>query len=353
MNKPVIVGRKIRIAIVGLGRISKNHIASIEQFKDDLELVGVCDTDSSVLEEAAAVTGAKAYSSLTAMLSESGADIYSLCTPSGLHSPQAIEIAEAGKNIISEKPMATTWNDGLKMVEASKRNNVWLFVVKQNRLNPTLHLVKKAIDENRFGQIYMVTINVFWSRPQEYYDQASWRGTWSMDGGTLMNQASHYVDLIDWLIGPVQSLQAYTATLARKIEAEDTAVLAIKWKSGAIGSLNATVLTYDKNFEGSLTILGENGTVRLGGIAVNEIQHWKFAEPSADDARVGEANYETSSVYGFGHRAYYANVIRTLRGEATSVIDGLQGLRSLEILSAAYKAAVEQRMVTLPLESGI
>jgi UDP-N-acetyl-2-amino-2-deoxyglucuronate dehydrogenase len=287
---------------------------------------------------------------LGALLSQSDADVVVLCTPSGQHSAQTVQIAAAGRHVITEKPMATRWADGKRMVEACDAANVRLFVVKQNRRNATLQLLKQAVDQKRFGRIYMVNLNVFWSRPQSYYDGAKWRGTWEFDGGALMNQASHYVDLVDWLIGPVESVQAYTATLARNIQVEDTAVVGIRWRSGALGSINATMLAYPKNYEGSITVLGETGTVRIGGVAVNNIEHWEFATPHASDAQVAEANYATTSVYGFGHPLYYDNVIGTLRGEVEAETDGREGLRSLEILIASYLSARDGRRVALPLE---
>ena len=246
--------------------------------------------------------------------------------------------------------MATRWADGLAMVKACDEAGVQLFVVKQNRRNATLQMLKRAVERRRFGRIYMVTINVFWQRPQEYYDGARWRGTWEFDGGALMNQASHYVDLVDWLIGPVESVQAYVATLARDIQVEDTATVGVRWRSGALGSINVTMLTYPRNLEGSITIIGEKGTVRVGGVAVNSIVHWEFAEPDADDDAVRTASYETTSVYGFGHPLYYENVIATLRGQASAETDGREGLRSLEILIASYLSARDGRRVALPLQ---
>jgi UDP-N-acetyl-2-amino-2-deoxyglucuronate dehydrogenase len=165
-----------------------------------------------------------------------------------------------------------------------------------------------------------------------------------------MNQASHYVDLLDWLIGPIESVQAFTGTLARDIQVEDTGVMSIRWRSGALGSMNVTMLTYPKNFEGSITIIGEKGTVRVGGVAVNEIQHWEFAEADQHGDDIQSASYETTSVYGFGHPLYYDNVIRSLRGEATPETDGREGLRSLEVLIAAYISARDGRRISLPLE---
>jgi UDP-N-acetyl-2-amino-2-deoxyglucuronate dehydrogenase len=246
--------------------------------------------------------------------------------------------------------MATRWQDGLRMVRRCDEAGVHLFVVKQNRRNPTLQLLRRAVERRRFGRIHMATINVFWARPQSYYDSAKWRGTWEFDGGALMNQASHYVDLADWLVGPVESVQAYVATLARNIQVEDTATVGLRWRSGALGSINVTMLAYPKNLEGSITILGESGTARIGGLAVNEIQHWEFADSDPDDERIKSASYETTSVYGLGHPLYYDNVVKTLRGEAVAETDGREGLRSLELLIASYLSARDGRRVALPLE---
>lgn len=347
---PPVTDRKIRFALVGCGRIAKNHFGAIQQHADRSELVGVCDINPQALAEAASSTGATPYSNLTEMLAKCDADALILTTPSGLHPEQAIQIAEAGKHVITEKPMATRWEDGKRMVAACDAAGVRLFVVKQNRRNATLQLLKNAVEKKRFGRIYMVNLNVFWTRPQEYYDSAAWRGTWEYDGGAFMNQASHYVDLVDWLIGPVESLQAYTATLERDIEVEDTGVISIRWRNGALGSMNVTMLTYPKNLEGSITILGEKGTVRIGGVAVNDVQHWEFAESDPDDDKIKDASYQTTSVYGFGHPLYYDNVIKVMRDEAEPETDGREGLRSLEVLIAAYLSARDGKRVALPLD---
>jgi UDP-N-acetyl-2-amino-2-deoxyglucuronate dehydrogenase len=341
---------RIRFAVIGCGRIATNHFEALRRHADRAELTAICDIDPIARAAAEKATGARGFGSLTETLRANVADVAVLCTPSGLHPWQAMEAARHGLHVVTEKPMATRWADGVKMVKACDEAGVHLFVVKQNRRNATLRLVKNAIDAKRFGRIYTVVINVFWSRPQSYYDSARWRGTWEFDGGALMNQASHYVDLLDWLIGPVESVQAYVATLARNIQVEDTASVAIRWRSGALGSLNVTMLTYQKNFEGSLTIIGENGTVRIGGVAVNEIQKWEFADHRPEDDSIAAASYETSSVYGFGHPLYYDNVLSALRGEAEPETDGREGLRSLEILIASYLSARDGRRVALPLE---
>jgi len=343
------ISEKIKLAIVGCGRISRNHFGSIEKHADDIELTAICDSNEEILHEHAQKYGVKGYTNMEDMLREGNVDLVAICTPSGLHAEQAALAARYGVHVLTEKPMATRWQDGMHMVKACDEAGVILFVVKQNRKNATLQLLKRAIEEKRFGRIYMVHINVFWTRPQEYYDQAKWRGTWELDGGAFMNQASHYVDLIDWLIGPVESVQAMTGTLARDIEVEDTGVMNIKWRSGALGSMSVTMLTYPKNLEGSITILGEKGTARIGGVAVNDIQNWEFEDPREYDIKIKEANYETTSVYGFGHPLYYKNVIDVLRGKTEPETDGREGLRSLELLIAAYISARDGKTVSLPL----
>lgn len=344
-----IKDRKIKIAIVGCGRVSERHFHAVDLHRERAEIVAVCDTDTQVLTKIADKTELPAYSSLETLLDNSQADVISLCTPSGLHPEQTILCAQAGRHVITEKPMATRLADGIRMVHACDQANVRLFVVKQNRLNPTLQLLRSAVKKKRFGRIYLVNLNVFWSRPQSYYDQAAWRGTWEFDGGAFMNQASHYIDLLDWLIGPIESVHAYTATLARNIEVEDSGVANIKWRSGALGSVNVTMLTYPKNLEGSITILGEKGSVKVGGIAVNTIQHWEFEQPDEDDEKVQVVNYATTSVYGIGHPLYYDNVIQALTGNAAPETDGREGLRSLETLIAIYLSARDGRRVSLPL----
>lgn len=350
LGEGAITGRRVRFAVVGCGRISEKHVDALQKHGDHAQIVAVCDVDEAALRAAVERTGARGFRRLEDLLEGSDADAVVLCTPSGLHAEQGILVAQSGRHVISEKPMATRWQDGKRMVQACDAAGVHLFVVKQNRQNATVQLLKRAIDGGRFGRIYMVNVNVFWNRPQSYYDSARWRGTWEFDGGALMNQASHYVDLLDWLIGPVESISAFTATLARNIQVEDTGVVNVRWRSGTLGSLNTTMLTYPRNLEGSITVIGENGTVRLGGVAINEIEHWEFATPHEDDLKVREASYETTSVYGFGHPRYYENVIATLRGEAQAETDGREGLRSLELLVGIYLSARDGRTVSLPLD---
>jgi len=345
----IINDRKIRMAIVGCGRISKNHFGSIEKHSDDIELVAINDTSADLLKAHEEKYKVKGYLQLEEMLKNEDLDLVAICTPSGVHPDQVATAAKHGVHVMTEKPMATRWKDGVRMVKACDDAGVRLFVVKQNRRNTTLQLLKRAVEEKRFGKIHMVHLNVFWARPQEYYDQAEWSGTWEFDGGAFMNQASHYVDLLEWLIGPIDKVQAMTST-TRDIEVEDTGVLNVRWRNGALGSMSVTMLTYPKNLEGSITILGEKGTVRIGGVAVNDIQHWEFEEPKDYDEQIKEANYQTTSVYGFGHPLYYNNVIEVLRGKAEPETDGREGLKSLEVLIAAYLSARDGKTISLPLE---
>jgi UDP-N-acetyl-2-amino-2-deoxyglucuronate dehydrogenase len=353
LNHSAVTDRKLRFALVGCGRIAANHMDSLARHAERAELVAVCDSDPAALAAAVTRTGAQGFAQYAQLLAQAeslGVDCVVLATPSGLHARQVTEAAQAGLHVMTEKPMATRWADGLAMVRACDEARVRLFVVKQNRRNRTLLLLRQAIQAGRFGRIYMVTVNVFWSRPQSYYDSAAWRGTWEFDGGAFMNQASHYIDLLDWMVGPVESVMAYTGTLARDIEVEDTGVAALRWRSGAMGSVNVTMLTHPKNLEGSITILGENGSVRVGGVAVNKIEHWAFAQPHEMDAGLDDASYQTTSVYGFGHPLYYDNVIRTLRGECEPETDGREGLKTLELLIAMYLSARDGKRVNLPLE---
>jgi len=351
-EKIIPSGQRIRIALVGCGRISKNHFDAIAKIAD-FELVSVCDIVPERAQQAGEAARVPWFTNLDTMLAEVPSDAVVVATPSGLHPQHGIAAAKAGRHVISEKPMAISLAAADALVQACDDQRVHLFVVKQNRLNPPIVLLKRAIDRGRFGRIYMANCTVRWTRPQEYYDQAPWRGTWEFDGGAFMNQASHYVDLVQWLVGPVESVMAKTATLARRIEAEDSGVAVLKFRSGAIGAIEVTMLTFPKNLEGSITILGEKGTVKIGGTAVNKVEHWQFADYDDDDKLVDQANTNPPSVYGFGHEGYYRNVVSVLRGEARPDTDGRAGRKSLELILGIYESAKTGRDVPLPLRVNI
>ena len=341
--------KKIKIAVVGCGRISEIHFSVIKKLEREFVLKAVCDNNHHVLMNHEKKYNVKGYSNLEEMLNYEELDLVVLCTPSGLHSKQTCLIASKAINVITEKPMATNLNDALNMIKACEENGVKLFVIKQNRNNPTIKVLKRAIDEKRFGKINLIQLNVFWTRPQSYYDQAKWRGTIDLDGGSLMNQASHYVDFIEWLFGPVEKVHCMSST-TREIEVEDTAVLNIKWCNGAIGSMSVTMLTYPSNLEGSVTVIGEKGTVKISGQAANKIEFWKFDDFKEYDKDIKALNYDIKSVYGYGHQLYYENVIKVLNDKKLPDTDGNQGLQSLKIILAAYLSAEKDKTISLPVE---
>jgi UDP-N-acetyl-2-amino-2-deoxyglucuronate dehydrogenase len=341
--------KQLRFGLVGCGRISKNHFDAMSQIPN-AEFVACCDIIKERAEEAAQTYNIKSiYTDYSSMLKNEKLDAVSICTPSGLHPQMGIEAAMHKFNVVTEKPMAINVKTADDLIKACDDNNVKLFVVKQNRLNATLQLLKSAIDKKRFGKIYLAQSNVFWQRPQSYYDQAPWRGTKELDGGAFLNQASHYVDAMYWLLGNVVSVRAEIATMARNIQSEDTGSAILCFESGAIATINVTMLSYPKNQEGSITILGEKGTVKIGGVAVNKIEKWEFEDYDDDDRIVTESNYQPPTVYGFGHNPYYHNVVNVLLGNALPSTDGRDGRKSVEIIQAIYQSALDSKKVTLPL----
>jgi UDP-N-acetyl-2-amino-2-deoxyglucuronate dehydrogenase len=342
--------KDFRLALAGCGRISVNHFDAIAKV-DGLSVSAVCDSVEERAKAAGEKLGVPWFTSYEKMLEKAQCEVVTIATPSGLHPAQGILAAKAGKHVVCEKPMAITLESADDLVHACDVAKVHLFVVKQNRLNATVQLLKRALDKGRFGRLYMANSTVRWARPQEYYDQAPWRGTWEFDGGAIMNQASHYVDLFQWLVGPVESVVAKTATMARKIEAEDSGAAVMRFRNGAIGVLEVTMLAFPRNLEGSFTLLGERGSVKLGGTAVNRIETWQFADYDDDDKLVEAANTAPPSVYGFGHEPYYRNVLKVLRGEAAADTDGRSGRKSLELILGIYESAKTGREVPLPLAS--
>ncbi|MEO8193651.1 MAG: Gfo/Idh/MocA family oxidoreductase [Gemmatimonadales bacterium] len=344
------IEKSFRIALVGCGRISRNHVDAVGRI-DGLELVAAADENESRARELAEPLGIPWFSSYERMLAEVECDVVAIATPSGLHAGQGVIAARAGKHVVMEKPMAISLKGADELVKACDEAHVSLFVVKQNRLNAPVQMLKRAVDKGRFGRLYMANCTVLWARPQEYYDQAPWRGTWEFDGGAFMNQASHYVDLIQWVMGPVESVMAKTATLARRIETEDTGVAILRFRSGALGVIEVTMLTYPRNMEGSITVLGEKGTVKIGGTAVNKVEHWEFADGEPEDEVARAIDSNPPNIYGYGHEGYYRNVLAVLRGEAKPDTDGRAGRKSLELILGIYESARTGREIPLPLKA--
>lgn len=330
----------INFALVGCGRISKRHSELLgENQIAGAQLVAVCDKIVSKAQVIADKYSIPVYSCLHDMMKAEKIDVVVVLTESGLHAQHTIELAPYGAHVVVEKPMALTLDDADAMIEACDKHGVKLFVVKQNRFNVPIVQLRKALDQGRFGKLIMGTIRVRWCRPQAYYDQDSWRGTWAYDGGVLTNQASHHVDLLEWMMGDVESVFAKSKNALADIEAEDTAVVILKFRNGALGVIEATTAIRPKDLEGSISILGETGSVEVGGFAVNEMKTWNFTEIHEEDGDVIEKySVNPPNVYGFGHQAYYEHVVDCLDNETAQLVDGLQGRKSLELINAIYES---------------
>jgi UDP-N-acetyl-2-amino-2-deoxyglucuronate dehydrogenase len=325
------------IAILGCGRISASHVAAIEKVSE-LNLVACCDILEDRAAETAAKTGCTAYTDYEKMLENENIDMIALCTPSGMHPDHAVAAAKAGVNVLSEKPLGTSLEKVDRAIEACDRAKVLYMEVKQNRLNPTIVLLRQALEAGRFGRIHMITSNVLWTRPQDYYDMAPWRGTWEFDGGCLANQAAHYVDMVQWMGGAVEQVHALSSTLGRRIEAEDTITVGLKFRNGAIGNINVSVLTYPRNLEGSITIMGDRGTAKIGGVAMNKVEIWDFDAPHQMDEQLGSVSYDPKSVYGGGHYVLYRDLPGMLEGTGNSYgfVTAREGRKTVEVLERAY-----------------
>jgi predicted dehydrogenase len=339
----------LNFALVGCGRISVKHSELLGNNKiKNSRLIAVCDID----EEKARKTGAKYkvpyYTCMDTMMQKENIDVVSILTESGNHAKHTIQLAKYGKHIIVEKPMALTLDDADAMIHACSENHCKLFVVKQNRFNLPVVQMRKALEAGRFGKLVMGTIRVRWCRDQKYYNQDKWRGTWALDGGVLSNQASHHIDLLQWMMGDVESVYAKSTTALVDIEAEDTAVAVLKFRSGALGVIEATTATRPIDLEGSLSIMGENGTVEIGGFAVNEIRHWNFKTKNDEDETIKtQFSVNPPSVYGFGHQAYYEDIVDSILNNKKSLIDGFEGKKSLELISALYESIETEKEVFL------
>ncbi len=330
----------LKIALVGCGRIAKKHSELLGNGEiEHAKLVAVCDIIEEKAKKIASQYNIPYYTDMDKMMENEDIDIVSVLTESGNHAKHVVRLSKYQKHIIVEKPMALTLPDADSMIRACSENNCKLFVVKQNRFNIPVVKLKEALDNGRFGKLVMGTVRVRWSRDQAYYNQSSWRGKWATDGGVLANQASHHVDLLQWLMGDVESVFAKSITALVDIEAEDTATVLVKFTNGALGIIEATTAVRPKDLEGSVSVLGETGTVEIGGFAVNEIKHWNFTNPIPEDETVKTKYFENPpNVYGYGHKAYYDDIINAVRNNTKSLIDGFEGRRSLELISAIYES---------------
>ncbi len=343
--------KKLKFGIVGCGRIFKKHAQTLTGFlSEKTELVAVCDVKKERAEKAGKEFGVPYYTSYDEMLEKHGdIDVVNILTESGNHARHTIDIASKyKKHIVVEKPMALTLEDADEMIRVCDAHRVKLFVVKQNRYNVPVMKLREALEAGRFGKLVMGTVRVRWCRPQAYYDQDAWRGTWSMDGGVFTNQASHHIDLLEWMLGEPISVFAKSRTALVNIETEDTGVAIIQFRNGVIGVVEATTATRPKDIEGSLTIMGEHGTVEIGGFAVNEMSLWNFADGVNDSEQVlSEYKEAPPNVYGYGHNKYLENVCDSIMQDKQALVDGLEGRKSLELINAIYESIETGREVFL------
>lgn len=311
-------------------------------------LASVCDVDAERARAFAMPYQVPACTSAEEMVKSASIDVAVVLVPSGLHAGIVNRLAPTVPAIVVEKPMALTLDDADQMIAACDRHRCRLFVVKQNRFNRPIVALRQALEAGRFGKLVMGTVRVRWCRPQSYYDAAKWRGTWAYDGGVLSNQASHHIDLLEWMMGPVDSVFAMSSRALARIEAEDTAGAVVRFRNGALGLIEATTATRPKDLEGSLSILGETGSVEVAGFAANELRTWAFSVPEPHDSTVRE-DYGTNPEHphGYGHAAYYEHVVSCLKNNTPQLVDGLEGRKSLELITAIYESVESGREVQL------
>lgn len=331
----------LHVATIGCGRISEKHLSSYQSDEVAGRLTAVCDLDAAKAAEKGGKYGVPWYTDYHEMIkAHPEIDVLDVMTPSGMHARHVTDLAQYGKHIITEKPMALRVEDCVAMIEACQKNGCRLFVVKQNRYNRAVIAARKALEEGRFGKMVMGTIRVRWRRDQNYYNQADWRGTWELDGGVMSQQATHHLDLLQWFMGPIESLQCQTATRLMDIEVEDTAVAILKFKSGALGAFEATVATRPEDLEGSMSLLGENGSVIIGGPAVNRVDYWKFTDQRSEDSEIQQQfSQDVPNVYGHGHLPYLKEAMNALIENRPGPVEGPSGMTNINILTALYESA--------------
>ncbi len=343
--------RKVSFAIAGCGSIGKRHASFIAE-NPEADLVGVFDIEFDRSSQMAKKYNCTQYNSYNELLQHSIVDIVSICTPSGLHAPMTIDAAMAKKHVICEKPMALCLEDAENMISSAESNNVNLFIVKQNRFNEPVAYLKKAVEAGKLGSIFMISSNVYWNRNNDYYSQEPWRGTWALDGGALLTQSSHFVDLMQWLGGCVISVYAKMGRYNHpKIETEDTGILMLKYASGVIGVLQYTTCTYPKNIEGSISVFGTTGSVKVGGGYLNQLDLWEVENtPRPEITEVLKPNnYGTYQGSASNHGKVIQNVIDVLKRSDNIMTDGKDGMKSVEIMVAAHISARTGKEIKIPL----
>ena len=345
----------MKYALIGCGRIATNHVTAA--VNNNLEIVAVCDIVPEKMEEILAKhnladdKSIKRYTDYKHMIEENEIELISIATESGKHAAIALDAIDAGVSVIIEKPMAMNIADAEEIIKRAAEKNVKVSACHQNRFNVAIQEVRKAVEGERFGKLSHASINVRWNRNKGYYDQAPWRGTWEEDGGCLMNQCIHGIDLLRWMMGD-EVVEVYGATRQQfhdYLEAEDVGVAVVKFKNGAIGTIEGTTNVYPQNLEETLYLFGENGTVKVGGKSTNTIDVWDFKDETAEDQKNKGLEEETSNVYGNGHTSLFADVIEAIKEDRAPYVDGVAGRNALEMVLAIYKSQKEGVPVRLPL----
>ena len=345
--------KKIKVGLVGCGRVSRTaHYDAIKN-NPSLDFRAVCDTDRERADTGAEKNGVKAYYDFEELLEGEELDLVSINVPNRLHPKLGIKAAKKGIHVICEKPLGIRLAEVDELIACCEKNNVMLFTVMQNRYNETNKLLKQSIDNNRFGKIHTCNVTLRWRRGIGYYQEDNgWRGSRDLAGGVFTNQAVHYIDMMQWLIGaPAQTVYSKMDTCVHPVDVETHGSAIIKFENGVIGSLDLTNLNYPEDTEGSITILGEKGTVKIGGKSMNQVLEWSFQESIPGDENVFDSSFIPPTVYGFGHQEFYDRVARfLLNGDRESeIIDGLEGRKSVELLEALYKSSEQSREINLPL----
>ncbi len=335
--------RPLNFALVGCGRISYKHIEAVGKIPQYARIIAVCDLDEAKARSKGEELGVAWYTDYHAMMkAHPELDVVSVCVPTGYHARVVIDLAAYGKHLMTEKPMALSVADCEAMLQVCKKSGSQLFVIYQNRYNPPVQAARRALEAGRLGKLVAVTVRVRWSRDQRYYQQDNWHGTWELDGGVMSQQASHHLDLLQWFLGDIEALNCRSATRLLDIEVEDTGVAILQGKSGALGVFEATVATRPGDLEGSLSILGEKGSIVINGFAVNELHVWKFQEPLPEDEGIREnVSQAVPNVYGHGHAPYLRDVVHFLRtGERSStLVSPEEGVKNIALLTALYESA--------------
>jgi predicted dehydrogenase len=332
--------KSVGFALVGCGSIAKKHVHVIQNLLEGARIVGLCDTVYERAKSLGDRMGVPAFASIRGMMESIGdkTDIVSILTPSGVHHQNVLDLVEYRKPLVVEKPIALRLDEADEILRACDAHRVKIFVVHQNRYNLPVIKAREAVEKGRLGKMVMGTVRLRWKRDQAYYDAANWRGTWAFDGGVFTNQASHHIDMLTWFMGGVETVKAVGITRLAKIECEDTGAAILRFDNGALGIIEATTATRPRDLEGSISILGEKGTIVIGGFFMNELITWEFEEKRPEDDRVMQLYGRNPETWGYNLGEYLKGVIDSIRNGKAGLVDGLEGRKSLELISAIYES---------------